>query len=145
MTAKNTPAGFATLAVHAGAAPDPATGARITPIYQTAAYVFNDADHAASLFGLEAFGNIYSRIGNPTQGVLEGRDAGWSLPAPVAITWGIMQLHWHWGHRQCEIEGKAPPTLDEEFELSEADCPRIRSAATRYWDKWRWQQPPVPV
>ncbi len=75
MTAKNTPAGFATLAVHAGAAPDPATGARITPIYQTAAYVFNDADHAASLFGLEAFGNIYSRIGNPTQSVLEARIA----------------------------------------------------------------------
>ena len=75
MTERNTPTGFATLAVHAGAAPDPATGARITPIYQTAAYVFNDADHAASLFGLEAFGNIYSRIGNPTQSVLEGRVA----------------------------------------------------------------------
>ena len=67
--------GFATLAIHAGAAPDPATGARITPIYQTAAYVFNDADHAASLFGLEAFGNIYTRIGGPTQSVLEGRIA----------------------------------------------------------------------
>jgi O-acetylhomoserine (thiol)-lyase len=65
--------GFSTLAIHAGAAPDPATGARITPIYQTASYVFNDADHAASLFGLQAFGNIYTRIGNPTQGVLEAR------------------------------------------------------------------------
>jgi O-acetylhomoserine (thiol)-lyase len=73
-TAKPTP-GFATLAIHAGAAPDPTTGARTTPIYQTAAYVFNDADHAASLFGLEAFGNIYTRIGNPTQGVLEQRVA----------------------------------------------------------------------
>lgn len=67
--------GFATLAVHAGASPDPATGARATPIYQTTSYVFNDADHAASLFALEAFGNIYTRIGNPTQGVLEARVA----------------------------------------------------------------------
>ncbi len=75
MTEKNTPPGFATLAVHAGATPDPATGARITPIYQTSAFVFNDADHAASLFNLEVFGNIYSRIGNPTQGVLESRIA----------------------------------------------------------------------
>ena len=67
--------GFATLAIHAGAAPDPSTGARITPIYQTASYVFNDVDHAASLFGLEAFGNIYTRITNPTQAVLEQRIA----------------------------------------------------------------------
>jgi O-acetylhomoserine (thiol)-lyase len=67
--------GFSTLAIHAGAAPDPATGARITPIYQTASYVFNSVDHAASLFGLEAFGNIYTRIGGPTQSVLEGRVA----------------------------------------------------------------------
>lgn len=66
---------FATLAVHAGAAPDPSTGARVTPIYQTASFVFNDADHAASLFGLEAFGNIYTRLTNPTQSVLEGRVA----------------------------------------------------------------------
>ena len=66
---------FDTLAIHAGATPDPSTGARVTPIYQTTSFVFNDADHAASLFGLEAFGNIYTRIGNPTQSVLEGRVA----------------------------------------------------------------------
>jgi O-acetylhomoserine (thiol)-lyase len=66
---------FDTLAIHAGATPDPSTGARITPIYQTASYVFNDADHAAALFGLEAFGNIYTRIMNPTQAVLEARVA----------------------------------------------------------------------
>lgn len=66
---------FATLAVHAGSAPDASTGARVTPIYQTASFVFNDADHAASLFGLEAFGNIYTRITNPTQSVLESRVA----------------------------------------------------------------------
>ena len=65
--------GFETLAIHSGAQPDPATGARITPIYQTTAYVFNDTDHAASLFGLQAFGNIYTRIMNPTQAVLEER------------------------------------------------------------------------
>lgn len=67
--------GFSTLAIHAGAQPDPATGARATPIYQTAAFVFDDVDHAASLFGLQAFGNIYSRLGNPTCSVLEERVA----------------------------------------------------------------------
>jgi O-acetylhomoserine (thiol)-lyase len=67
--------GFETRAVHAGAAPDPTTGARITPIYQTAAYVFNDADHAASLFNLHNFGYIYNRLNNPTVAVLEERVA----------------------------------------------------------------------
>ncbi|MDQ0454040.1 O-acetylhomoserine aminocarboxypropyltransferase [Rhizobium paknamense] len=67
--------GFSTLAVHAGAEPDPTTGARATPIYQTTAYVFQDADHAAALFGLKQFGNIYTRIMNPTQAVLEERVA----------------------------------------------------------------------
>ena len=67
--------GFNTLSVHAGAQPDPATGARATPIYQTTSYVFNDVEHAASLFGLKAFGNIYTRIMNPTQAVLEERIA----------------------------------------------------------------------
>jgi len=66
---------FDTLAIHAGATPDPSTGARATPIYQTTSFVFNDADHAAALFGLEAFGNIYTRIMNPTQAVLEARVA----------------------------------------------------------------------
>src|SRR5271165_5679140 len=63
--------GFETRAIHAGAAPDPVTGARSTPIYQTAAYVFNDVDHAASLFNLHNFGYIYSRLTNPTVAVLE--------------------------------------------------------------------------
>ena len=67
--------GFATLAIHAGAQPDPATGARATPIYQTTAYVFEDVDHAAALFGLQVFGNIYTRIINPTTAVLEERVA----------------------------------------------------------------------
>ena len=67
--------GFSTLAIHAGAQPDPTTGARATPIYQTTSFVFDDVDHAASLFGLQAFGNIYTRIGNPTNAVLEERIA----------------------------------------------------------------------
>src|SRR5688500_8911733 len=67
--------GFSTLAIHAGAQPDPTTGARATPIYQTTSFVFDDVDHAASLFGLQAFGNIYTRIGNPTNAVLEERVA----------------------------------------------------------------------
>ena len=67
--------GFDTLAIHAGGAPDSATGARITPIYQTTAFVFNDVQHASDLFALRAFGNIYTRIMNPTQSVLEGKIA----------------------------------------------------------------------
>ena len=72
---QNVEYGFETLAIHAGAAPDPTTGARKTPIYQTAAYVFQDADHAASLFNLHNFGYIYSRLTNPTVSVLEERVA----------------------------------------------------------------------
>ena len=67
--------GFSTLAIHAGAAPDAATGARATPIYQTTAFAFDDVDQAAALFGLQAFGNIYTRITNPTTAVLEERVA----------------------------------------------------------------------
>lgn len=67
--------GFDTLAIHAGAQPDPSTGARVTPIYQTTSFVFDDVDHAAALFNLETFGNIYTRIMNPTQAVLEERIA----------------------------------------------------------------------
>jgi len=66
---------FATLAVHAGQVPDPTTGSRAVPIYQTTSYVFNDADHAGRLFGLQEFGNIYTRIMNPTTDVFEKRVA----------------------------------------------------------------------
>ena len=69
------PPGFETRAIHAGAAPDPTTGARSTPIFQTTAFVFDDADHAASLFNLQTFGNIYGRLSNPTTAVLEERIA----------------------------------------------------------------------
>ena len=68
--------GFETLAIHAGAAPDPTTGARATPIFQTTSYVFDDVDQAASLFNLQTFGNIYTRLTNPTVAVLEERIAG---------------------------------------------------------------------
>ena len=74
-TAEKLEYGFATKAVHAGAAPDAVTGARTTPIYQTASYVFEDTDHAASLFNLHSFGYIYSRLTNPTVSVLEERIA----------------------------------------------------------------------
>jgi O-acetylhomoserine (thiol)-lyase len=67
--------GLSTRAVHGGTAPDPATGARITPVYQTASYVFQDTDHAARLFNLDEFGQIYSRITNPTVQALEGKMA----------------------------------------------------------------------
>jgi O-acetylhomoserine (thiol)-lyase len=67
--------GFETRAIHAGASPDPTTGARITPIFQTTAYVFDDVDHAASLFNLHNFGCIYARLTNPTVAVLEERVA----------------------------------------------------------------------
>ncbi|UCH74416.1 MAG: O-acetylhomoserine aminocarboxypropyltransferase [Rhodospirillales bacterium] len=67
--------GLETLAVHAGGGPDPATGARMTPIYQTTSYVFDDVDHAASLFNLQTPGFIYSRLTNPTVSVLEERIA----------------------------------------------------------------------
>ena len=67
--------GFDTLAVHAGQRPDPVTGSRAVPIYQTGAYVFEDTDHAANLFALQRFGNIYSRIMNPTVAVFEERIA----------------------------------------------------------------------
>lgn len=79
-----------TLTVHAGTEPDPTTKARITPIYQTASYVFDDVDHAARLFNLEEFGNIYTRIGNPTNGALEGKVA--------ALEGGVMGLAVASGH-----------------------------------------------
>ncbi len=67
--------GFDTLALHAGQSPDPATGARAVPVYQTTSYVFRDTEHAASLFNMERAGHVYSRISNPTVAVLEERIA----------------------------------------------------------------------
>ena len=67
--------GLETIGLHGGQVPDPTTGARAVPIYQTTSYVFKDSDHAANLFGLREFGNIYTRIMNPTNDVLEQRIA----------------------------------------------------------------------
>src|SRR5437870_7671238 len=67
--------GFATRALHAGHRPDAETGARAVPIYQTTSYVFENSDHAAALFALQRFGNIYTRIMNPTTAVFEERVA----------------------------------------------------------------------
>ena len=69
------PLGFNTRALHAGYDPDPSTHARAVPIYQTTSFTFDNSDHAAALFGLQQFGNIYTRIMNPTTGVLEERIA----------------------------------------------------------------------
>src|SRR3989339_1519671 len=66
---------FETLQLHAGQQPDPTTKSRAVPIYQTTSYNFNNADHAANLFGLKEFGNIYTRIMNPTTSVFEERIA----------------------------------------------------------------------
>jgi O-acetylhomoserine (thiol)-lyase len=75
-----------TQAVHAGTAPDPTTKARITPIYQTTAYVFDDVDHAAGLFNLEVGGNIYTRLMNPTNGAFEGKIAAMEGGAAALAT-----------------------------------------------------------
>ena len=78
--------GFDTIALHGGQLPDPATGARAVPIYQTTSYVFKDTDHAANLFGLREFGNIYTRIMNPTWAVLEERVAALEGAAAALVT-----------------------------------------------------------
>ena len=91
---------FETLQVHAGQVPDPTTGARAVPIYQTSSYVFKNADHAANLFQLKEEGNIYSRIMNPTTDVfekrlaqLEGGVAGLATASGIAATfYSILNL-----------------------------------------------------
>jgi O-acetylhomoserine (thiol)-lyase len=86
--------GFDTLSLHAGAVPDPTTGARATPIYLTTSYVFKDSDHAASLFNMERAGHVYSRISNPTNAVLEERIAALEGGvAGIAVASGQAALH----------------------------------------------------
>jgi len=85
---------FDTLALHAGQQPDPHTGARATPIYQTTSFVFRDADHAAALFNMERAGHVYSRISNPTNAVLEERMAALEGGvAALAVASGQAALH----------------------------------------------------
>jgi O-acetylhomoserine (thiol)-lyase len=86
--------GFDTLSLHAGAQPDPATGARATPIYFTSSFAFRDADHAAALFNMERSGHVYSRISNPTTAVLEERIAALEGGvAGIATASGQAALH----------------------------------------------------
>lgn len=86
--------GFDTLSLHAGSAPDPATGARATPIYLSTSFVFRDADQAASLFNMERSGHVYSRISNPTNAVLEERIAALEGGvAGIAVASGQAALH----------------------------------------------------
>ncbi len=86
--------GFDTLSLHAGQAPDPATGARATPIYLTTSFVFRDSDHAAALFNMERAGHVYSRISNPTNAVLEERMAALENGvAGIATASGQAALH----------------------------------------------------
>src|SRR5512143_3997828 len=81
--------GFSTRQLHAGQKPDPTTGARAVPIYQTTSYQFHDTEHAANLFALKQFGNIYTRLMNPTTDVLEKRLAALhSAPGAVATSSG---------------------------------------------------------
>ena len=86
--------GFSTRAIHAGAAPDPTTGSRALPIHQTTSFVFRDADHAANLFALQEFGNIYTRLTNPTTAALEARVADLEGgTAAVAVASGHAAQH----------------------------------------------------
>src|ERR1700749_1248053 len=87
--------GFETRQIHSGASPDPTTGARAVPIYQTTSYTFRDTAHAAALFGLEELGNIYTRIMNPPQAVFEERVA--------ALEGGVAAL--------AVASGQAPQTI----------------------------------
>jgi cystathionine beta-lyase/cystathionine gamma-synthase len=81
---------FETLQVHAGQESDPVTGARAVPIYQTTAYSFKSAEHGANLFGLKEFGNIYTRLQNPTTDVFEKRMA--ALEGGVGAVWPPLQV-----------------------------------------------------
>src|SRR5687768_8129923 len=86
--------GFDTLALHAGQSPDPATGSRAVPVYQTTSYVFRDSEHAASLFNMERAGHVYSRISNPTVAVLEERIAALEAGVgAIATASGQAALH----------------------------------------------------
>ena len=86
--------GFDTLSLHAGQSPDPATGSRAVPIYQTTSYVFRDSDHAASLFNMERAGHVYSRISNPTVAVFEERMAALEGGVgAIAVASGQAALH----------------------------------------------------
>ena len=133
--------GFGTLAIHAGARPDPATGARATPIYQTTSFVFEDVDHAASLFGLQAFGNIYSRLTNPTCAVLEERVA--------ALEGGTAALAVGSGHAAQAIVFHALMEPGDEFiastKLYGGSINQFNHAFKRFGWHVKWADPADPA
>lgn len=140
--------GFETLCLHAGQIPDISTGARATPIYQTTSYVFDDSDHAASLFNLQTFGNIYTRLSNPTTAVFEERMAALEGGrAAVAVSSGmaasavtLLTLAEHGDHIVAarSLYGGTHSLLDDNFRrmgiestLVDADDPDAFAAAIR--------------
>ena len=129
------PPAFETLSLHAGQHPDPVTGARAVPIYQTTSYVFQDADHAAALFNLERAGHIYTRISNPTTAVLEERLA--------ALESGRRRhLHGkrHGGHasRDRDADGRGRPYRRVRFALRRHyQSAHAYAAALRHHDDLR--------
>ena len=129
--------GFATLAIHAGAQPDPTTGARATPIYQTTSFVFEDVDHAASLFGLQTFGNIYSRIGNPTNAVLEERVA--------ALEGGTAGLAVASGHAAQVLAFHCLMQPGDEFVASQEALRRLDQPVQPRVQELRLERPTGPI
>jgi hypothetical protein len=110
------PPAFETLSLHAGQHPDPVTGARAVPIYQTTSYVFQDSDHAAALFNLERAGHIYTRISNPTTAVLEERLA--------ALEGGVGAICTASGMAALHLAITSSPPL--RFMAAPSICSRIR-------------------
>ena len=98
-----------TLAIHAGQMPDAATGARALPIYQTTSFVFDSADHAASLFNLATFGNVYSRLSNPTVAALEERVAALE-GGRAAVAEGGSTLPFTWLKSTAARSNTLPPS-----------------------------------
>ena len=118
-----------TLALHAGQAPDPATGARAVPIHQTTSFVFSDAEHAAGLFNLERAGHLYSRISNPTVAVLEERVAALEGGvAGVATASGQAALHLARYARHVTVVARGPALAEtmSDYLVRELDAdPRV--------------------
>jgi O-acetylhomoserine (thiol)-lyase len=123
-----------TLAIHAGQIPDAANGARALPIYQTTSYVFDSADHAASLFNLQTFGNVYSRLSNPTVAALEervaalegGRAALASASGMAAEAMALMTLLQHPPHARTTVS----PAAMKSMARRELDAVPARSASS---------------
>ena len=115
--------GMRTRAIHAGARPDPATGARAVPIYQTTSFVFENTEDAADLFALQKYGNIYTRLGNPTVAAFEERDAARGDAVAVAVALEGVEGVEEAAERVVDLVG------DARGEPAEADQPLLLGAA----------------